>query len=69
VVGAVEREEVAQRGELGFDPVEPRPVERGVGQLDVVRLGPDSDAGVGPGRQVRAEVVEHDGDPHIDRVQ
>ena len=39
VVGAVERE-VAQRGELGLDPVQPRRVERHVGELDVVRLRP-----------------------------
>ena len=68
VVGAVEGE-VAQRGELGLDPVEPGAVERHVGELDVVRRRPVADPGVGLGGQVRAEVVEHDRDPHLGRVQ
>jgi hypothetical protein len=34
MVGAVQGE-VAQRGELGLDPVQPRAVGRGVGDLDV----------------------------------
>src|SRR3954466_4938342 len=41
VVGAVEGE-VAQRGELRLDPVEPGAVERRVGDLDVVRRCPAS---------------------------
>ena len=48
VVGAVEGE-AAQTGELGLDPVEPGAVERYVGELDVVRCGPVTDAGVGLG--------------------
>jgi len=43
VVGAVERE-VAQRGELGLDPVQPGAVERDVGELDVVLRGPVPDS-------------------------
>ena len=42
MVGAVEGE-VAQRGELGLDPVQPGRVRRGVGDLDVVRRRPASD--------------------------
>ena len=42
MVGAVEGE-VAQGGELGFDPVQPAGVERDVGQLDVVGRGPVAD--------------------------
>jgi hypothetical protein len=52
VVGAVEGE-VAQRLELGFDPVQPRRVGRRVGEFDVVRRGPLTDALVGLRRQVR----------------
>src|SRR3954453_16473888 len=48
VVGAVEGE-VAQGGELGLDAVEPGAVERGVGELDVVRLRPPADSVVGAG--------------------
>src|SRR5512132_501424 len=48
--------EVARRGELGLDPVEPAGVGRRVGQLDVVRCGPAADPGVVAGGQVRAEV-------------
>src|SRR5947209_5455582 len=48
VVGAVEGE-VAKRGELGLDSVEPGAVERDVGQFDVVRGGPLADPGVGLG--------------------
>ncbi len=62
VVGAVEGE-VAQRLELGLDPVEPGRVGRGVGELNVVGLGPDGDPLVGLGRGEGAEVVEDDGDP------
>lgn len=39
VAGAVQGE-VAQRGELRFDPVEPGASGRGAGDLGVVRLGP-----------------------------
>ncbi len=63
------RGEVPEGGELGLDPVEPRPVERHVCQLDVVGNRPDTDAFVLLGGQVRAEVVEHDRDPHLGRVQ
>ena len=42
VVGAVERE-VAQRLELGLDPIQPRRVRRRVGELDVVRSRPLAD--------------------------
>ena len=42
VVGAVEGE-VAERLELGLDPVEPGRVGRRVGELDVVGLGPVAD--------------------------
>ena len=42
MVGAVEGE-VAQRLELGLDPVEPGRVGRRVGELDVVGLGPLGD--------------------------
>jgi hypothetical protein len=68
VIGAVEGE-VAQRGELGLDPVEPGAVEQHVGEFDVVRRRPVTDAPVGPGRPVWAEVVAHDRDPHPGRVQ
>jgi tetratricopeptide (TPR) repeat protein len=51
MVGAVESE-VAQRGELGLDPVQPGPVKGHVGQLDIVRRCPVPDAGIGLGRQV-----------------
>src|SRR5581483_11101308 len=68
VVGAVEGE-VAQGGELGLDPVEPAGVEGDVGQFDVVGLGPVPDPAVGLRGQVGTEVVEHDGDPDVGRVQ
>src|SRR3954447_1013125 len=68
VVGAVEGE-VAQRGELRLDPVEPGAVERGVGDLDVVRLRPPADPVVGAGGQVRAEVVADDREPHSRRIE
>jgi hypothetical protein len=42
VVGAVEGE-VAQGGELGLDPVQPRSAGRQEDQLDVVRRGPRAD--------------------------
>ncbi len=54
VVGAVEGE-VAQGGELGFDPVQPRAVGRQEHQLDVVGLAPGPDGGV----FVRREVVQN----------
>lgn len=52
VIRAVEGE-VAQRGELGLDPVQPGGVERGVGQLDVVRRRPVTDPLIGLRGQVR----------------
>ena len=52
-----------------LDPVEPGPVERGVGELDIVRFGPVADPTVLLRGQVRAEVVEHDRDPHLGRMQ
>ena len=42
-------------------PVEPAGVGQHVGKLDVARRGPLTDSRVGIGRQVRGEVVEHDG--------
>src|SRR5207249_8093087 len=51
VVGAVEGE-VAQRGELGFDAVQPGGVGRGVGDLGVVRRRPPPGALVFAGGQV-----------------
>src|SRR3954447_4793192 len=63
VVSAVERE-VAQRGELGLNPVEPARVGRGIGQLDVVGCCPVANAWVVAGAQVGAEVVQHEPDPH-----
>jgi hypothetical protein len=68
VVGAVEGE-VAQRGELGLDPVQPARIGRGVGKLYVVGCGPDADPGVVVGAQVRAEGVQHDPDAHPWRVE
>ena len=44
VVGAVQGE-VAQRLELGLDPVQPRRIGRGVGQLDVVGCRPPATRG------------------------
>ena len=46
VVGAV-KGEVAQRGELRLDSVQPGRVGRHVGELDVVRRRPVPDPGVG----------------------
>ena len=68
VVAAVEGE-VAQRGELGLDAVEPRAVERHVGQFDVVRRRPVADPGVGGGgamqnTAVTLRVVSWIGDQH-----
>lgn len=51
VVGAVESE-VAQCSELGLDSVEPGPDGRGVGDLRVVRCGPDPDPLAPPRGQV-----------------
>src|SRR6266568_5126212 len=51
VVGAVEGE-VPQRGELGLDAVQPGRIRRGVGDLDVIRGCPLSDALVFTGGQV-----------------
>ena len=68
VVGAVHGE-VAQRGELGLDAVEPGGVRRGVSDLDVVRLGPVRDPTTLLRRQVRGEVVADDRDPDLGRVE
>ena len=68
VVCAVERE-VAQASELRFDPVQPAGVERHVDQFDVVGGGVVTDAGVGLGREVRAEVVQDDRQPLVLGVQ
>lgn len=68
VVSAVEGE-VAQRGELRLDAVQPGRVGRHVGELGVVRRRPVTNPGVGLGGQVRTEVVQHDRDPHVRRVQ
>src|SRR4051794_20895356 len=68
MVGAGEGE-VAQGGELGLDPVEPRAVEGHVGQLDVVRRGPVADPVVGAGGQVGAVVVQHDAQADLGRVE
>ena len=68
VVGAVEGE-VARRLELSLDPIEPGRVGRGVGELDVVGLGPVGDAMVGLGRQVGAEVVHDESDPDVRWVE
>jgi hypothetical protein len=51
VVRAVETE-VAQRGELGLDAVEPAGVVRGVGELDVVGSRPLAYPGVGLRRRM-----------------
>jgi len=67
VVGAVEGE-VAQGGELGLDAVQPGPVERDVGELDVVRLGSVPDSGIDLGREVRRVVVHDDRDADLGRV-
>jgi len=49
--------EVAQGGELSLDAVEPGGVRRGVGNLDVVGLGPVRDAAAALGAQARGEVA------------
>jgi hypothetical protein len=51
VIGSISRE-VAQRLELGLDPVEPARVERHVGELDIVGCGPVADSLVFVGGQV-----------------
>ena len=68
VVGAVNAE-VAKRGELRLDAVEPARIEGDVGELDVVGGCPVADAGVSFGGAVRAPVVEHDRDSYPGRVQ
>jgi hypothetical protein len=60
VVRAVEGE-VAQGRELGFDPVEPGGVCRGVGDLDVVRRRPCADALASLGGQVTLEQTPEGG--------
>ena len=52
VVGAIHGE-VAQRGELGFDAVQPGGIGGHIGQLDVVGRSPLADPWVVTGRQVR----------------
>lgn len=51
------------------DPVEPRTVGRGVGDLHVVRRGPRSDPLAPLRRQVRRVVVADDRNAHVRRVQ
>jgi len=68
VIGAVESE-VAECLELGLDPVEPGGVGRRVGQFDVVGLGPLGHPLIVLRRQVRAEVVQHNGDSDLGRVK
>lgn len=67
-VGAVQRE-VAQSGELRFDPVQPGAVKRDVGEFDVVGHSPVPDPAIGPGGPVRGEVIQDDADPHLWWVQ
>jgi hypothetical protein len=57
VVAAVEGE-VADRGELGLDPVQPGRVGRGVDEVDVVVSTPVGDLGLGVGAVVVADQVE-----------
>ncbi|MEV4574771.1 hypothetical protein AB0K16_16085 [Nonomuraea jabiensis] len=68
VVGAVQGE-VAQGGELGLDAVETGSVGRRVGEFDVVRRGPAAAAAVLLRGQVRGEVVEHERDADLRRVE
>ena len=68
VVGAIEGE-VAQGLELRFDPIQPAGVGRDVGQLHVVGLGPVAHPGVDLGREVRAEVIQNDGDADVGWVK
>jgi hypothetical protein len=68
VIGAFQGE-VAQRGELRLDPVQPGSIRRHIGQLDVVGRSPLADPRVVTGRQVRAVVVQHQAEPHPGRVQ
>lgn len=68
VVGAVEGE-VAQGSELGLDPVEPGAVGRGVGDLDVVGLGPVRNPAAALRGQVRGVVVADDRDARLGWVQ
>lgn len=68
LVGAVQGE-VAQGRELGFDPVEPGVVGRGVGDLDAVDVGPVRDPAASLGGQVRGVVVAHDRDALLGRAE
>ena len=68
VIGAVQGK-VAQRGELGLDPVQPGGIGGYIGQLDVVGRRPLADPRVVTGRQVRAVVVQHQPQPHPGRIQ
>jgi hypothetical protein len=68
VVGAVQGE-VAKCPELDFDPIQPAGIGRNVGQLDVVGLGPVADPLILLRREVRAVVVQNDGDPGLRRVE
>jgi hypothetical protein len=61
--------EVAHRGGLRLGPVEPGAVERCVRELDIIRRGPVPDPAVGFGQLVRTEVVQHEADPDLGRVQ
>jgi hypothetical protein len=68
VVGAVEGE-VPQSPEVALDAVQERCVGGHVGELDVVGCRPVAHPAVFFGRQVRAEVIHHDGDAHLGWVQ
>lgn len=68
VVGAV-RGEGAQGGGLGLDAVQPGAVGRCGGELDVVGRSPVADPGVLLRGRVRGEMVEHDRDADLGRVE
>ncbi len=68
VVRAVEGE-VAQCPEVALDAVQERSVRGHVGELDVIGGRPVPHPAVFFCRQVRAEIVEHDGDAHPGRVK
>ena len=68
MVGAIVRE-VARRGELHLDPVQPRTICRRVCDLDGDCLRPVSDATAPVRSQVRREVVTRDGQAHSDPVE
>ena len=61
--------EVAQGAELRLDEVQPGGVVGGVDELDVVGGGPVSDPAVASAGPMRAEVVEHEGQAHLRRME